>query len=348
MTVCVCVRCGRMQVQESAEAEDAAALARAAVRRYNPPATGSKESYTLLKARPPLCIAPIHRPLPPPSAAASSLNARSRCTNQITLSVLTRAHFPPYSPVSVHLPPSPGGQFYNLSADLANACLKGFSDAEIDFPFRVSPAELEIINMRPTKPPTGMLLVGRSGTGKTTCALYRIYFAWEAARSAAEPFHQIFITASATLRQQVESSFRKLQNSVRAPEDAAAQAAAAAVPLRSFEVVSEECARPSLLPPSSPLLHISRRAFMLFIHHSGPVRVSALPSAPPQPLAALPHVRGVPPPSGRIHAGAALGAPGAAGPGRRCGPSPRIRTPADTHRGPIPKASAKASACRGC
>lgn len=54
-------------------------------------------------------------------------------------------------------------QFYNLSADLAGACLKGFSEADIDFPFRVSPTELEIINMRPTRPPTG-------ATQRTKCS----------------------------------------------------------------------------------------------------------------------------------------------------------------------------------
>lgn len=40
------------RLQETPEREeDAAVLQRSAVRRYNPPATGSKESYTLLKAR---------------------------------------------------------------------------------------------------------------------------------------------------------------------------------------------------------------------------------------------------------------------------------------------------------
>lgn len=89
-----------------------------------------------------------------------------------------------------------------------------------------------------------MLLVGRSGTGKTTCAIYRLYFAWEAAMRShrEEPFHQLFVTASATLRQQVESSFRKLQNAVRPPTQGES-AVAAAVP-RSFlpEDVPEECA----------------------------------------------------------------------------------------------------------
>ena len=42
--------------------------------------------------------------------------------------------------------------------------LQSMDDSVVDFPFRVSPAEQEIIEMDP-QPPCPMLLVGRSGTG---------------------------------------------------------------------------------------------------------------------------------------------------------------------------------------
>ncbi|KAL3154824.1 hypothetical protein ABBQ38_011366 [Trebouxia sp. C0009 RCD-2024] len=52
-------------------------------------------------------------------------------------------------------------------------------DVEVDFPFWVSPAEQAIIQMEPD-PPCSMVLVGRSGTGKTTCAVFRIWARWHA------------------------------------------------------------------------------------------------------------------------------------------------------------------------
>lgn len=75
----------------------------------------------------------------------------------------------------------------------------------------------------------------------------RLFSRWEAQRRAEVPFHQLFVTASATLRQQVESNFRKLQNSIRPEgEEGGAEAAARgafAAPLRSFLPgdIPEEC-----------------------------------------------------------------------------------------------------------
>jgi len=45
--------------------------------------------------------------------------------------------------------------------------LRGQSEDEVEFPFRVSEQELDIIENVP-RPPASMLLLGRSGTGKTT------------------------------------------------------------------------------------------------------------------------------------------------------------------------------------
>lgn len=45
--------------------------------------------------------------------------------------------------------------------------LRGQREDEVEFPFRVSEQELDIIERVP-HPPASMLLLGRSGTGKTT------------------------------------------------------------------------------------------------------------------------------------------------------------------------------------
>ena len=43
---------------------------------------------------------------------------------------------------------------------------------KIDFPFRVTDREHAVINLQSYAP---ILLLGRSGTGKTTCCLYRLW-----------------------------------------------------------------------------------------------------------------------------------------------------------------------------
>ena len=73
----------------------------------------------------------------------------------------------------------------------------------MDFPFKVSPAEMAMVKLEPD-PPAPIILVGRSGTGKTTCIVYRMWVNWiRYYQKQDEPFHQIFITASATLKEQV-------------------------------------------------------------------------------------------------------------------------------------------------
>ena len=59
----------------------------------------------------------------------------------------------------------------------------------MDWPFRVSEAEQRIIELQS---PSSIILLGRSGTGKTTCAVFRMWSRWYTsnASSSAEPFHQ--------------------------------------------------------------------------------------------------------------------------------------------------------------
>ncbi|XP_059158005.1 TPR and ankyrin repeat-containing protein 1-like isoform X2 [Physella acuta] len=62
-------------------------------------------------------------------------------------------------------------KFYSFSSSLVGAILSK-SDLKIDFPFRVTDLEHAIINLDSQSP---LLLLGRSGTGKTTCCLYRLW-----------------------------------------------------------------------------------------------------------------------------------------------------------------------------
>ncbi|XP_048589125.1 TPR and ankyrin repeat-containing protein 1 isoform X2 [Nematostella vectensis] len=98
------------------------------------------------------------------------------------------------SSMKLFVPPaSPNDQeyhilkFYAFSSALVNSVLQMAITGRMDFPFRVTELEHRIINLRPN-PPRSVILLGRSGTGKTTCCLYRLWNEfrsyWEKAVSA--------------------------------------------------------------------------------------------------------------------------------------------------------------------
>ncbi|BFZ21228.1 hypothetical protein BsWGS_24267 [Bradybaena similaris] len=76
-----------------------------------------------------------------------------------------------FPPASAHKNEFHVLKFYSFSASLVSAVLDKL-DAEVDFPFRVTDIEHAIISLTSTSP---LLLLGRSGTGKTTCCLYRLW-----------------------------------------------------------------------------------------------------------------------------------------------------------------------------
>lgn len=82
----------------------------------------------------------------------------------------------------------------------AFCCKQDVNDAEVDFPFRVSPSEQYIIENDPD-PPCSIVLVGRSGTGKTTCAVFRMWARWLTFHHhSTEPFHQVWATATVLMK----------------------------------------------------------------------------------------------------------------------------------------------------
>lgn len=92
--------------------------------------------------------------------------------------------FPPASPndMEFHIL-----KFYSFSSALINSVLHSNYATKVDFPFRVTELEHAIINLCP-KQPCPIILLGRSGTGKTTCCLYRLWNEfqsyWEKATTA--------------------------------------------------------------------------------------------------------------------------------------------------------------------
>lgn len=78
-------------------------------------------------------------------------------------------------------------KFYSFSAALVNHILHQ-TDTKVDFPFKVTDMEHAIISLQLGAP---VLLLGRSGTGKTTCCLYRLWHAylryWTHASQAGDP-----------------------------------------------------------------------------------------------------------------------------------------------------------------
>ena len=95
-----------------------------------------------------------------------------------------------------------------------------------DFPFRLSPLEQEICDIQPS-PESSLVLLGRSGTGKTTCLGFRMwahYKAWFDIFSKSDPvlsggysdtnthLNQVFLTANPVLRTEVRKFFNCLLN----------------------------------------------------------------------------------------------------------------------------------------
>lgn len=120
----------------------------------------------------------------------------------------------PAAPARELFPPATAGagnhsllKFYDLSSTLIRAVLAGLA-AQVDTPFRVAPAEAAVIAA-----PLGrsILLLGRSGTGKTTVACFRLFAGWLAGWQVGEPRRTIFVTASGTLRREVERAFRRMR-----------------------------------------------------------------------------------------------------------------------------------------
>ncbi|XP_037703012.1 TPR and ankyrin repeat-containing protein 1 [Choloepus didactylus] len=95
-------------------------------------------------------------------------------------------YFPPASAVETEYNLM---KFHSFSTNMAFNILNDMT-VTVEYPFRVGELEYAVINLNP-KPLEPIILIGRSGTGKTTCCLYRLWkkfhIYWEKAEQAGSP-----------------------------------------------------------------------------------------------------------------------------------------------------------------
>ncbi|XP_075403192.1 TPR and ankyrin repeat-containing protein 1 [Tenrec ecaudatus] len=95
-------------------------------------------------------------------------------------------YFPPASAVETEYNIM---KFHSFSTNMAFNILND-TTTTVEYPFRVGELEYAVIDLNP-KPLEPIILIGRSGTGKTTCCLYRMWKKfhsyWEKAKQAGSP-----------------------------------------------------------------------------------------------------------------------------------------------------------------
>ncbi|KAF8460896.1 hypothetical protein BDZ91DRAFT_737945 [Kalaharituber pfeilii] len=99
------------------------------------------------------------------------------------------------------------GKFYTLTQIILDGIFKSGTSAE--FPFDVAHEEVEIIRQKTSS----SIILGRSGTGKTTCLVFKLLGSYLASKHSAEharPLRQIFITRSGILAGKLNDYIRKL------------------------------------------------------------------------------------------------------------------------------------------
>lgn len=146
--------------------------------------------------------------------------------------VETASCYPPASPIANRYTLM---KFYELSSGVATA-IRSDESRDINAHFKVTDTEHEIITHRPVDGSRiSTLLVGRSGTGKTSCLLLRMFNEftsyWKKAEHAGPLYssnngkgeslrhlRQMFITKSSPLRAEIERVFADLVSSKLAPE----------------------------------------------------------------------------------------------------------------------------------
>ncbi|XP_044860938.1 LOW QUALITY PROTEIN: TPR and ankyrin repeat-containing protein 1 [Mauremys mutica] len=114
-----------------------------------------------------------------------------RCYVEDTEAEKTKEHiipeyFPPASAVETEYNIM---KFHSFSTNMALNIINDMNST-VEYPFRVGELEYAVIDLSP-KPMEPIILIGRSGTGKTTCCLYRLWKKfhsyWEKAQLAEAP-----------------------------------------------------------------------------------------------------------------------------------------------------------------
>ena len=100
-----------------------------------------------------------------------------------------------YKPLIVHMVP-------RKISEIISSCSRKF-----DLPIKLWPEEYDIIKMTSEEP---LIVLGRSGTGKTTCCLYRMVQDFLKVAESDTPFRQLFVTKNKHLCNKFEKQFFKL------------------------------------------------------------------------------------------------------------------------------------------
>ncbi|XP_039093158.1 TPR and ankyrin repeat-containing protein 1 [Hyaena hyaena] len=125
------------------------------------------------------------------SASVKVVKRIPRCYVEDTEAERSREHvepeyFPPASAVETEYNIM---KFHSFSTSMAFNILND-TTATVEYPFRVGELEYAVIDLNP-RPLEPIILIGRSGTGKTTCCLYRLWRKfhnyWERAGQAGSP-----------------------------------------------------------------------------------------------------------------------------------------------------------------
>ena len=132
-------------------------------------------------------------------------------------------------------------KFYEMNKSFCDAALSGML-VDAEFPFKLSATQHSIVMQdmplavrnieRNMHARVALLLVGRSGTGKTTIALNRFWLRWKLFRNCGEPsttadgtgsrWHGVFLTANPVLLSKARATFRRMQRGVSDCEACAA------------------------------------------------------------------------------------------------------------------------------
>ncbi|RPB27817.1 P-loop containing nucleoside triphosphate hydrolase protein [Terfezia boudieri ATCC MYA-4762] len=95
-------------------------------------------------------------------------------------------------------------KFYSITGKVLDRIFS--SPNEIEFPFDISKEEIEIVKYADS----AAFILGRSGTGKTTCLLFKLLCRNIASRNEATPIRQIFLTRSGFLAERLRDYLRRL------------------------------------------------------------------------------------------------------------------------------------------
>ena len=98
-------------------------------------------------------------------------------------------------------------KFYELNEGAVKMLLDGKDN--MDLPFTPGPKEHEIIHHR-SETPKSLLLMGRSGTGKTTCLVFRMWAQFHEYRQQGSRPKQMFLTKNEVLCREVQRSFNNM------------------------------------------------------------------------------------------------------------------------------------------